>query len=248
MIKVGVFLFDYSFYELAWLFIIYAFLGWCLEVAIAKVQTGNFVNRGFLNGPFCPIYSFGAIAVIVLLSPLKSNLPVLFIGSVILTTIIEFVTGYILEKTFNQKWWDYKDEPLNIKGYICLWTSLAWGVACVIVIYFLQPPINSLIHWFSNDIGNIIAISLIIILIADLVVTIYSLSKVRQKIITLKDMSDKIGLMSKNISDNNRQELDSLKTKYQAIIDKKIIGYNRIIKAFPRLNSDRPKTAKNKLK
>jgi uncharacterized membrane protein len=229
-----------------WIFVIYAFLGWCLEVAIAKIQTGNFVNRGFLNGPFCPIYSFGTIAVIILLSPFKNNLLILFVGSVFLTTFIEFITGYILEKTFNQKWWDYKDEPLNIKGYICLWTSLAWGVACVIVIYILQPAVGNLIHWFSNDIGNIIAILLIIVLLADLVITIYSLSKVRQKLIVIKDISDKICLMSKNISDNNLQELDTLKSKYKSIIDKKIIGYNRIIKAFPKLNSEKPKTAKNK--
>lgn len=241
-------MFNYSFYELVWLFVIYAFLGWCLEVAIAKIQTGNFINRGFLNGPFCPIYGFSVMAVIILLSPFKSSLLVLFIGSVLLATFIEFITGYILEKTFNQKWWDYTDEPLNIKGYICLWTSLAWGIACVIVIYILQPLVNNFIHWLSNDVGNIIAISLIIVLLTDLVVTISSLSKVRQKLIVLKDIRDKIGLMSKNISDNNLQELDTLKNKYQVIIDRKIIGYNRIIKAFPKLNSEKPKTAKNKSK
>jgi len=241
-------LFNYSFYELVWLFVIYAFLGWCLEVAIAKIQTGNFINRGFLNGPFCPIYGFSVMAVIILLSPFKSSLLVLFIGSVLLATFIEFITGYILEKTFNQKWWDYTDEPLNIKGYICLWTSLAWGIACVIVIYILQPLVNNFIHWLSNDVGNIIAISLIIVLLTDLVVTISSLSKVRQKLIVLKDIRDKIGLMSKNISDNNLQELDTLKNKYQVIIDRKIIGYNRIIKAFPKLNSEKPKTAKNQSK
>ena len=241
-------MFNYSFYELVWLFVIYAFLGWCLEVAIAKIQTGNFINRGFLNGPFCPIYGFSVMAVIILLSPFKSSLLVLFIGSVLLATFIEFITGYILEKTFNQKWWDYTDEPLNIKGYICLWTSLAWGIACVIVIYILQPLVNNFIHWLSNDVGNIIAISLIIVLLTDLVVTISSLSKVRQKLIVLKDIRDKIGLMSKNISDNNLQELDTLKNKYQVIIDRKIIGYNRIIKAFPKLNSEKPKTAKNQSK
>jgi len=241
-------LFNYSFYELVWLFVIYAFLGWCLEVAIAKIQTGNFINRGFLNGPFCPIYGFSVMAVIILLSPFKSSLLVLFIGSVLLATFIEFITGYTLEKTFNQKWWDYTDEPLNIKGYICLWTSLAWGIACVIVIYILQPLVNNFIHWLSNDVGNIIAISLIIVLLTDLVVTISSLSKVRQKLIVLKDIRDKIGLMSKNISDNNLQELDTLKNKYQVIIDRKIIGYNRIIKAFPKLNSEKPKTAKNQSK
>ncbi|HVI41432.1 MAG TPA: putative ABC transporter permease, partial [Anaerovoracaceae bacterium] len=113
-------------------FIIYAFLGWCTEVVYAAAKTGQFVNRGFLNGPYCPIYGFGVLFVIYLLHPVIDNLLYIFLGSVLITSAIELAGGYILEEIFHQKWWDYSDMPLNIGGYICLFFSLMWGLACLV--------------------------------------------------------------------------------------------------------------------
>ena len=107
-------------YEVLWIFIVYAVIGWCSEVAYAALDTGKFVNRGFLNGPYCPIYGFGISLVIVVLTPLKENLLILYIGSVILTSVIEYITGYLLEKVFHNKWWDYSNKKWNMDGYICL--------------------------------------------------------------------------------------------------------------------------------
>ena len=86
-----------SLYEVTWMFFFYAFLGWCAEVAYAAVRRGKFVNRGFLNGPVCPIYGFGLVTVILLLSPLSEKLVLLFLGSVVLTSTLEFLTGWVLE-------------------------------------------------------------------------------------------------------------------------------------------------------
>jgi uncharacterized membrane protein len=94
-------------YNAAWIFLVYAFLGWCTEVVFQAAIRGKFINRGFLNGPVCPIYGFGVLAVIGCLTPLKDNLAVLFFGSVVLTTVLEFITGFVLEKFFCDKWWDY---------------------------------------------------------------------------------------------------------------------------------------------
>lgn len=89
-----------NFYELVWIFIIYAFIGWCTEVSYAALDTGKFVNRGFLNGPYCPIYGCGVVIVVAILTPLKENLLILFAGSFLLTSVLEYITGYILEKYF----------------------------------------------------------------------------------------------------------------------------------------------------
>ena len=89
--------------NLLWYFIFYAFLGWCTEVVYAAVNTGHFTNRGFLNGPYCPIYGFGVLFVISLLYPVKDNLLYMFVGSVLITSTIEFTAGYVLEKIFHQK-------------------------------------------------------------------------------------------------------------------------------------------------
>ena len=146
-------------YEVLWIFIVYAVIGWCSEVAYAALDTGKFVNRGFLNGPYCPIYGFGISLVIVVLTPLKDNLLILYLGSVILTSVIEYITGYLLEKVFHNKWWDYSDKPYNIKGYICLKFSLFWGFACTFIVlipssYYLWNHKNRSVSDRSHHIGS----------------------------------------------------------------------------------------------
>ncbi len=107
---------EYSSINYLWFFIIYAFLGWWTEVAFQTVTKGKFINIGFLNGPVCPIYGFGMIILLYLLGSLTDKILLLFIGSVLFTSILEYITGFILEKVFNDKCWDYSDKPFNIKG------------------------------------------------------------------------------------------------------------------------------------
>ena len=116
-------------YQLLWIFFLYAFLGWCTEVSYAALRTGKFVNRGFLNGPVCPIYGCGVVVVLAGLEPLKGNFVLLFLGSVVLTSALEWATGFVLEKLFRQRWRDYSDKPFNLGGYICLEFSVMWGFA-----------------------------------------------------------------------------------------------------------------------
>lgn len=111
-------------YEYVFYFVIYAFLGWCTEVAYKAVTVGQFVNRGFLNGPVCPIYGFGMVFVIWALTPVTDNAFLLFVGGFVITTLLEGVTGFVLEKLFHAKWWDYSSEPFNIGGYVCLKFSI----------------------------------------------------------------------------------------------------------------------------
>ena len=134
-----------NFYELVWIFIIYAFIGWCAEVSFAAVDSGKFVNRGFLNGPYCPIYGCGVVIVVAVLTPIKESLFILFLGSMLLTTVLEFLTGFILEKVFHNKWWDYSDKPFNIMGYVCLKFSILWGLACTFIMKVLHPSIYKFI-------------------------------------------------------------------------------------------------------
>ena len=125
------------------LFFVYACLGWGCEVAFAALKQGKFVNRGFLNGPICPIYGFGVIGVVLALRPVEDNLLLLYIGSVLLTSAIEFVTGWALERIFHARWWDYSNMPLNIMGYVCMLFSMIWGVACMVIVKWAHPLIAS---------------------------------------------------------------------------------------------------------
>ena len=123
-------------------FFVYGFLGWCTEVIFAAFKQHRFVNRGFLNGPICPIYGVGVTLVIACLEAFQSNLLLLYISSVILVTVLEGVTGWAMDKLFHNKWWDYSKLPFNIGGYVCLLFSLIWGVACVFIVYFVHPLIH----------------------------------------------------------------------------------------------------------
>lgn len=195
----------YSIYEVLMLFCFYSVIGWCTEVIYATVNSGKFVNRGFLNGPVCPIYGAGVVLVLFVLEPLKDNIFILFIGSVLLTSLIEFITGLILEKIFNDKWWDYSKDPFNIRGYICLKFSLLWGVACIVVVDVIEPLIYDLIKVTPKVLGYIILTISLIIFLIDFIVTVSTILKFKKRLYImdelvskLKDLSDEIG---ENLSD-----------------------------------------------
>lgn len=191
-----------NFYELVWIFIIYACFGWCTEVSYATFDTGKFVNRGFLNGPYCPIYGCGIVIVVTILTPLKENLLLLFVGSVLLTTTLEFLTGYILEKAFHNKWWDYSDKPFNVKGYICLKFSILWGLACTFVMEILHPAIYKLITWIPFLPGVILLIILMGIFAVDCCITVSTILKFNRHLKIMEDLAASIHRLSDEIGEN----------------------------------------------
>lgn len=129
----------YTGYELLWLYLIYSFIGWCGEVAVAALKKHKFINRGFVNGPLCPIYGAGAVAFAVFLPELEHHLFFLFLGGLILASFIEYMTGRIMEKIFHRKWWDYSEERFHIEGYVCLKSSVIWGICAVLSMKFINP-------------------------------------------------------------------------------------------------------------
>lgn len=169
---------EYTLVGIFWSFCIYSFLGWCVEEMYASFAYRRFTNRGFLNGPVCPIYGFGANIIILALTPLKKNIFVVYLASVLLTSTLEFFTGLILEKLFNQKWWDYTDDKFNIMGYVCLNFSLLWGAACVFLMYVLQPiSLKIYLHLTYRQIRILLA-TLFIIYVCDIIATLVRLLKV----------------------------------------------------------------------
>ena len=135
----------FSLYQTLAYFLIYSCLGWCLEVVYAAVTTGKLVNRGFLNGPVCPIYGFGMVIVLYALTPLVDNTLLLYLGGVILPSALELVGGWALYKLYRTRWWDYSDYPFNIGGYICLEFCLLWGVGTLVVMRIVHPIIAGLV-------------------------------------------------------------------------------------------------------
>ena len=170
----------YTIYELLCFFVIYSVLGWCLEVCFCTINTGQFVNRGFLNGPVCPIYGFGMVIVLVALTPLAHSLPVLFVGGALLTSALELAAGWILKKVFHTSWWDYSDVPFNLGGYICLKFSLAWGVAVVAVMKGVQPAVAALVRAVPRTLGIVLLCAAGAAFACDLAVTVAGILKLNR--------------------------------------------------------------------
>ena len=127
-------------------FIVYAFLGWVCEDIYCGIGKRKFINRGFLYGPYCPIYGFGALLVIYPLLMVSKHPIVVFIFGMVLTSILEYITSFVMEKLFATRWWDYSTYPFNINGRICLQNSLLFGLMALVVVYGLHPIVSRFVE------------------------------------------------------------------------------------------------------
>lgn len=191
----------FSWYQIFGLLVIYSFFGWCTEVAFQAVCHGKIVNRGFLNGPVCPIYGFGVVFVLLLVEPYSSNPVLLFLGGMILTTAIELVTGWILDVAFHMRWWDYSAEPFNFRGYICLRFAFIWGLAVVGVVKIIQPPIFAFINLIPHVLGVVLLVVIGVVFVADFAVTLRSVIGLRKSLGELEKIAAKLHAMSDDLTE-----------------------------------------------
>ena len=186
----------FSLYQTLAYFLIYSCLGWCLEVVYAAVTTGKLVNRGFLNGPVCPIYGFGMVIVLYALTPLVDNTLLLYLGGVILPSALELVGGWALYKLYRTRWWDYSDYPFNIGGYICLEFCLLWGVGTLVVMRIVHPIIAGLVAMVPTLVGVILMCILYAVYATDVVATAIAASTLADTLDTMEKLGDSIHAVS----------------------------------------------------
>lgn len=191
----------YTWYQMGWIVLVYSCLGWCSEVAFAALRRGCFVNRGFLNGPVCPIYGFGVLIVLLILEPMKEQLALLFFGSMVLTSALEFLVGFALERFFHDKWWDYSQNPFNIKGYVCLEFSIIWGIACVLVVDVIHPLIMTGIDRFPYQAGFWLELGLFALLLTDMGMTLYGLLKLPKHFKAIEELERAMTAVSDTVGE-----------------------------------------------
>ena len=173
--------------QILWFFLIYSFIGWVLEVTFHAVVVGKVINRGFLNGPLCPVYGFGMLTVLSMVNygqrmnvlKLGGRIPdgrsvlIIFFGGMLLATAIELIAGWLLDVIFHMRWWDYSDKPFHFHGYICLGFSILWGIGTVLVLYIVQPLIEAQVERIPDGKFSWILLGILyLILAADIVVTV----------------------------------------------------------------------------
>ena len=160
-------------------FFLYSFLGWVYETALVSIREKQWSNRGFLIGPICPIYGFGALIFILIGTGL--NLWLTFLVCMVSSAVLEYGTAYALEKFFHAAWWDYSRMPLNVNGYICLPASMFFGAAGVMVSHGLHPLVYPPIQALPDVTQNLMALLLTAVVSADATLTVASLSDFVQK-------------------------------------------------------------------
>ena len=215
-------------------FFIYSVLGWIAEIFYCRLCSGRFTNRGFLNGPYCPIYGFGAVIIIFFLEPFKYNAILVFILGMILTSLLEYVTSFLMEKIFNAKWWDYSNMKFNINGRICLLNSTEFAILGLIITYIIHPQIVKIIGLIKTNYLNTLSEILLCILVLDFTVTLYTILNLKAKLKQLKLITDEI-IENKR---NKLQNIDinkSLEKIKDDIVLKTTVFHNRIIEAFPNI-------------
>lgn len=200
-----------SYYHIFQYFLIYSFLGWCTEVVYAAVCKGRVVNRGFLNGPVCPIYGFGILAVFGTINTGLSrfgtgssytNLLLIFLCGMALTTMIELFGGWALDRLFHASWWDYSDKPFNFHGYICLQFSLLWGIGIVLVVEVLHPLIAATFDRIMPEtVGWPLMYFLYIVYASDTMLSVMIMVGLNKRLAELDEMQKRMRVVSNTLSD-----------------------------------------------
>lgn len=227
-------------------FIVYAFLGWVCEDIYCGIGKRKFINRGFLYGPYCPIYGFGALLVIYPLLMVSKHPIVVFIFGMILTSILEYITSFVMEKLFATRWWDYSTYPFNINGRICLQNSLLFGLMALVVVYGLHPIVSRFVERIPLGFLVIFLIMFTIFFVIDIVNTVIVLLRRKKVFLKLKEDIDELRAQFESDRDilneeferwiNDHKELDVVRKRIQKrveMIDE--LRKKHIVRAFPDL-------------
>ena len=237
-------------------FFVYAIIGWIIEVSFHVITKGRFINRGFFNGPYCPIYGFGAIAVISILNVVgDGNKLFLFFMAMIIATILELITGVILEKIFHKRWWDYTSYKFNFHGYICAEFSLVWGAICFILYEAIHPLVKKCIFAIPIKVLIVMNVIMCVMFIVDFISTIITIMGLNKKFKYIENQSKDIRKVSDGIGqkvanqtfkalDKKKElekskfgkEFDERSAEFKAFFDS--FGEKRLLRAYPNLLKD----------
>ena len=201
-----------------YIFIIYSFLGWLMEVLLVSFQQRKITARGFLIGPWCPIYGFGALFVTLFLKKYYEDPIVLFIMSFLLGTILEYITSYLMEKIFKARWWDYTNHKFHINGRVSLTTSLGFGLLGVILVYVFNPFFLKIISNIPNILFNTVMIIILLIFVSDVIISFKIITNIKKEnFANIKDITE------------------IANEEFKKVLKNKSLFNKRLLNAFPHL-------------
>ena len=231
------------------IFMLYSIFGWLLEVFGKFIEKHKFVDRGFLIGPYCPIYGYGALSMTFLLNKYNDDILVLFVMSMFICSLLEYLTSYFMEKIFNARWWDYSNYKININGRVCLTNTIIFGFLGILVIKVINPFFFAILNKININILYYISYKLFIIFVVDNILSLYIINKFRKEIKILS--GDSTEFISKMVIKETKKIFHRTKLNNELIYNKsnefkreitnklkehfknKNFLYKRLIKAYP---------------
>lgn len=234
-------------------FVFYSLIGWLWEVSLYLIEDRKFVNRGFLNGPYCPIYGFGALLILMVLGNVEEPITLFFL-SAIFTCSLEYLTSWGMEKIFHARWWDYSERPLNLNGRVCMIGAVAFGSLSVLMLKVVHPSVLRQMERFSETELSATATVLFVLMSVDLIYTVTKFSAFERK---LKELNEKLEAGRDAVREQQKAVLEriqestvytKLSDSYEEFQKEFNAQEKRLLKAFPKLRSLKYDSALKKVK
>ncbi|MBD5552013.1 MAG: hypothetical protein HDQ96_12715 [Lachnospiraceae bacterium] len=194
-------MYPYTLSQWLFLFYFYCFLGWCVESTHVSIRQKppHWVNRGFIRGPFLPLYGSGAIMMLVVSAPFQHDLFLTYVAGCIGATVLEYITGVTMEALFKVRYWDYSEQPFNFQGHICLGTTLAWGGLTILMTRIIHKPIEGLLYMVPENLLSILTFVLTVFIAADFALSFRAALDIRDILIAMEKVKEEMAHMQKRL-------------------------------------------------
>lgn len=228
----------YSLTQWLLFFYIYCFIGWCFESTVVSINQKKFVNRGFVRGPFLPIYGSGAIVILIATLPIQDNCLLTFLGGAAAATLLEYVTGVCMEALFQVRYWDYSQKKFQFQGHICLSSTLAWGALSILMVNAVHLPIERFVLCIPEQLLNGIVFVFTAVFAADFSASFRTAidlrnllmrsEKLQEELLILQIRAEQLEALIEHEKEKISLEKDKLVQELQAIHEKQVINREKL--------------------
>lgn len=242
----------YSYTITQWLFFFYfyCFFGWCFESSYVSIKKRHFVNRGFMRGPFLPLYGSGAIMMLVVSMPFQDNLFLTYLAGCVGATVLEYVTGVVMEALFKVRYWDYSNQKFNFQGHICLGSSLAWGGLTILMTEVIHKPVEKLVFMMPSMVLTVVTFLLTCYIVSDFTLSfkaaldlrdiLVRMEKAKEELQHLQKRLDVLIAISENEREEKRQEREEKRQEREVRVDELRKSIGERLEAFKGHMQEKP--------
>lgn len=212
-------MYGYSLPQWLAFFYIYCVFGWCFESAYVSLKKHHPVNRGFMTGPYIPLYGSGAVLILFVTLPVRDNYILMYIAGAVATTILEYITGVVMERLFGVRYWDYSDQKFNFQGQICLSSTAVWGLMTLLLVEFIHHPIEQVVLMIDEKVLTNVTMAFTVVFTFDFATAFRTAIDLRDVLIQAEKAKKEIELMQKRVEVLEAVFNDSLETSVENLVE-----------------------------